>query len=283
MAGAAAVGRFGRIFGKTGLDKVIGPAFVGLAVAEAAKNGVINPVLEMTGIKKPSYVPPPAMSQYEEIMLGQQQQPGLFGFGGQQRTQGLVEKRAMFDMDQQRNQQVMSDRIARMQVQQNSSLIQNNSPLEMTRVLAGRDRHAATQGALASMSAAMGNSMTGNQSTASQIGYSNTSYAPQYNVPMNMPAMQMASSRMRGGRRGGRYGVDMGGSLPPGMPSTPELREQMQYSPEQMGQFSGRGGAIARGYDSAKLGYVDNMVPGGVEPYALGYGQTGGRRRGRRG
>jgi hypothetical protein len=271
MAGAAALGRLGKALGKTGLDKVLGVGIVGLYGAEAAKHAIIYPGLEAAGIKKPSYVPPPAMSQYEEIMLGQQQQPGFLGFGGQQRTTGLVERRANFDMDQQRNQQVMNDRIARMQAGQNQQLIQQNSPLEMTRILADRDRYTASQGALASMSAAMGNSMTGNQSTASQIGYSDTSYAPQYNPPMNMPAMQTASERMRGGRggRGGRYGVDMRGNLPTGMPMTPELRDQMQYSPEQMGQFSGPRNAIAQGYDSAKLGYVDNMVPPGVEGYAL--------------
>ncbi|MGI8500430.1 MAG: hypothetical protein ACR2LR_04740 [Hassallia sp.] len=275
----------GKALKTTGIDKLASPLVIGLVAGEGVKHGIANPLLEMAGIKKPSYVPPPAMSQYEEIMLGQQQQPGLFGFGGQQRTQGLVEKRAMFDMDQQRNQQVMSDRIARMQVQQNgqqfSSLMQNNSPLEMTRVLADRDRHAASQNALASMSGAMANSMTGNQSMPTQIGYSNTSYAPQYNGPPNMGAMQTAAMSMRGGGRRGRYGVDMRGNLPPGMPMTPELRDQMQYSPEQMGQFSGRGGAIARGYDSAKLGYVDNMVPQGVEQFALEqqYGQPSGTRR----
>lgn len=274
MAGAAAAGRFGQFLGRYGLDKFVGPLAVGFVGAEALKYGAINPVFERVGLKTPSYVPPPAMSQYEEIMLGQQQQNGFMGFGGQQRTQGLIEKRALQDMDMQRNQQVMGDRIARMQMQY-------NSPIELTRTLADRDKHAATQGALASMSASMANSMTGNQSVASQIGYSNTGYAPQYSGQMNMGAMQTASQRMRGGR-GNRYGVDMGANMG-GMPMTPELREQMQYSPEQMGQFSGRGGAMARSYNSAKLGYVDNMVPNGVENYALGYGQTGGRRRGRRG
>lgn len=262
-----------RFFGTTGLDKIIGPAFVGLAVAEAAKHGLINPVLEMTGIKKPSYVPPPAMSQYEEIMLGQQQQPGFLGFGGQQRTQGLIEKRALFDMDQQRNRQVMSDRIARMQ-------IQNNSPLEMTRVLAERDRYSANQNALASMSGAMANSMTGNIANPNQIGYSQTGYAQA--APMNYDAATYATGRMRRGRGGGRYGgVDMQSGMPPGAPMTPDLQDRMQYSSAQMGQFSGDRGAIARGYDSAKYGYVDNMVPNGVENYALGYGPAGGRRRGR--
>lgn len=266
----------GKGFKATGLDKIASPLVVGLIAAEGVKHAVAYPLLERAGIKKPSYVPPPAMSQYEEIMLGQQQQPGFLGFGEQQRTTGLIEKRALFDMEQQRNQQVMNDRIARMQAGQNQQLIQQNSPLEMTRILADRDRYTASQGALASMSAAMSNSMTGNQSTASQIGYSNTSYAPQYNPPMNMPAMQVATQRMRGGRSG-RYGVNMRGGLPPGMPRTPELQDQMQYSPEQMGQFSGRGGAIASGYDSAKFGYVDNMVPPGAEGYAL----SGRLRRGR--
>jgi hypothetical protein len=271
MAGAS-------ILGRTGLDKILGLGIIGLAGAETAKYGLINPLLERTGVKPPSYVPPPAMSQYEEIMLGQQERPGFLGFGGQQRTRGLIERRADFDMDQQRNSQVMNDRIMRMQ-------IGANSPLELTRVLADRDKHSATQGALASMSAAMANSMTGNQSAASQIGYSQTGYAPQYNGPMNYSAAAAATGQMRGrGRgRGSRYGVDMSSQLPPGAPMTPDLREQMQYSQDQMGQFSGRGGAIARGYDSAKYGYIDNMVPGGAEGYALGYGPTGGRRRGRRG
>lgn len=268
-------GRLGNALKSTGLDK-FGPwgvGLVGLGAIEAVKYGGINPLLERAGVKPPSYVPPPAMSQYEEIMLGQQQQPGFLGMGGQQRTQGLIEKRALFDMDQQRNQQVMSDRIARMQ-------IQNNSPLEMTRIFADRDRYTANQNSLSSMSAAMANSQTGNQAMQTQIGYSQTGYAQ--SQPFNYDAATSALGRMRGrGGRSGRYGVDMGYSLPPGAPMTPELREQMQYSPEQMGQFSGRGGAIARGYDSAKFGYVDNMVPNGVEGYALGYGPVGGRRRGR--
>lgn len=272
MAGASFLGR-------TGLDKILGLGVVGVVGTEALKYGAINPVFERIGLKPPSYVPPPAMSQYEEIMLGRQEQPGFLGFGGQQRTRGLIEKRADFDMEQQRNSQVMNDRIMRMQ-------IGANSPLEMTRILADRDKHSATQGALASMSASMANSMTGGQSVASQIGYSQTGYAPQYNGPMNFDAAAAAGRMMGRGRgrgRGGRYGVDMSSPLPPGAPMTPELREQMQYSPEQMGQFSGRGGAMARGFDSAKYGYVDNMVPGGAENYALGYGPTGGRRRGRGG
>jgi len=280
-------GRLGSVLKLTGLDKFgpLGAGIVGIGAIEASKYALINPLLEGAGIKKPSYVPPPAMSQYEEIMLGQQQQPGLFGFGGQRRTQGLVEKRAMFDMDQQRNQQVMNDRIARMQLGQNSALIAQNSPLEMTRILADRDRHAASQSSLASMSSAMANSMTGNQSMPTQIGYSNTSYAPQYNGPPNMGAMQTAAMSMRGGRRRGRYGVDTRSNLPPGMPMTPELRDQMQYSEQQMGQFYRQSGAIARGYDSPKSGYVDNMVPGALEAFALEqYGQpVGGRRRRARG
>lgn len=267
-------GNLGKALKTTGLDKVLGYGILGMAGAEAAKYAFINPALERAGIKTPSYVPPPAMSQYEEIMLGQQQTPGFFGLGAQQRTTGLIERRALNEMDMQRNQQVMNDRIARMQ-------IQNNSPLELTRTLAGRDRYASQQNALASISASMANSSVGAPSTATNIGYSQTSYAPQYSGQMNMGAMQTASQRMggRGGRRGGnRYGVDMGVGMG-GMPMTPELRDQMQYSQEQYGQFSGRGGAIARGYDSAKSGYVDNMVPQGAEAYALGSGPGGRRRR----
>lgn len=293
MAGVASGARgIGRYLKETGLDKIIGAGIVGTIGVEATKYGVINPVLERAGIKPPSYTPPPAMSGYEEILLGQQKTPGFLGFGGQQGTQGLIEKRALqqlelermgatANIDQMKNAQVMANRLAMMQ-------INANSPLELTRTLADRDRYSSSQNALASISSSMGNAQSGYQSSPSQIGYSQTGYAQSQPIQtfsnpsgMSYQAGQMMARGRKG--KGSRYGVDASMPRFPGMPQTQELREAWQISPEQMGQFSGRGGAIARGFDSAKYGYVDNSVPMGAEEYAMGgYGPTGqGRRRGR--
>jgi hypothetical protein len=208
-------------------------------------------------------------------MLGTRYDPGFFGIGGQKESTGLIERRFNNDMEMQRNAQVMADRLARIQ-------IENNSPLALANVYADRDRYSASQNALASISASMANAASGNQSYATNIGYSQTPM-PQFNPQAGM----MAAQSMRGGRfgrgRGNRYGINTGGYMPDGMPMTPELRQEMMMSPEQMGQFSGRNGAIARSYESAKYGgVIDNAVPMGVDSYAMGgYGYAGGRRRAR--
>lgn len=308
MAGSGAFGRAAGIFKSTGLDKVLGLGAVGILGGEAYKYGVANPLLERAGIKPPSYTPPPAISAYEQVLLGQQQTPGFFGIGGQQRTEGLIERRAnqnleleraerLSSIDQRKNAQVQAYRLAEMQ-------LNNNSPLALTQTLADRDRYSSQQNALANISASISNGRSGTQSSVIPMGYSNTGYAQQQPMPnysqlanpssMNYAAGQYMGKRGRVGRNN-RYGLDtnLTSSDMGGLPITPEVRGAYQISPEQYGQFSGRNGAIARQFESAKYGVVDNRVPGGAEQYAMGfatgeygggYGAGGyGRRRGMRG
>ncbi len=309
----AAVGAFaraGKYIKNTGLDKILGLGIVGTVGVEAAKYSVINPALERAGIKSPSYTPPPAISAYEQVLLGQQQTPGFFGIGGQQRTEGLIERRAnqnldleraerLSNIDQRKNAQVQAYRLAEMQ-------INNNSPLALTQTLASRDNYSSQQNALANVSASISNASGGNQTQIIPMGYSQQSYAQQqpiqnYSQLTNPSAMSYAANQymQRGGRgrfgRNNRYGLDtnLTSADVGGLPITPEIRDAYQISPEQYGQFSGRNGAIARQFTSAKYGIVDNRVPGGAEQYAFGeptgeygpgYGTGGyGRRRGRRG
>lgn len=267
----------------TGLDKVLGLTAVGLVGTEAAKYALINPALERAGIKTPSYVPPPAMSQYEEVMLGRQEQPGFLGFGRQERTQGLIERRALQRMEMEKNAQDHAFRLAELQLKN------GYNPLEAQRIYADRDKYISDRANISNISANMASSMVGGQIMSNPIGYAQTGYAPMQTSPST--TMQMAGFRGSGRRGRSPYGVDMGAEMIPGAPITPDMREQMMISPEQYGQFSGRGGRIARGFDSAKYGYVDNSVPMGAENYALeggyqdpygGYGRQGiSRRRGR--
>lgn len=277
--------RIGGALKATGLDKVLGLTAVGLVGTEAAKYALINPALERAGIKTPSYVPPPAMSQYEEVMLGRQEQPGFLGFGGQQRTQGLIEKRALQRMEMEKNAQDYAFRLAELQLKN------GYNPMEAQRMYADRDKYIADRANISNISANMASSMIGSQVMSNPINYSQTGYAPMQQMQMSpSTTMQMGGFRGRGRGRS-PYGVDMSAEGIPGAPITPDMREQMRYSPEQMGQFSGRGGSMARGFDSAKYGYVDNSVPMGAENYALeggyqdpygGYGRQGtSRRRGR--
>lgn len=311
MAGAGTFARAGDYLKRTGLDKIIGLGIVGTAGVEAAKYGVINPALEGVGIKPKTYTPPPAISAYEQVLLGQQSTPGFFGIGAQQRTEGLIERRAnqnleleraerMGGIDERKNAQVQAYRLAELQ-------INNNSPLALTQTLADRDRYSSQQNAIANISASISNGRGGVQSSVQPMGYSMQSYAQQqpiqsYSQLANPSSMTYAAEQYMGrqGRRGrvsrnNRYGLDtnLTRSDMGGLPITPEVREAYQISPEQYGQFSGRNGAIARQFSSAKYGVVDNQVPGGGEQYALGestgaygggYGSGGyGRKRGVRG
>lgn len=307
MAGYGSLaGRATGALKNTGLDKVLGLGAIGILGGEAYKYGVANPLLERAGIKPPSYTPPPAISAYEEVLLGTQRTPGFFGIGGQERTQGLIERRAnqnldlerqerLSSIDQRKNAQVQAYRLAEMQ-------INNSSPLALTQTLAERDRYSSQQNALANVSGSISNGRSGNQTQIIPMGYSQTGYAQQQPIqsPLANPsAMSYQANQymQRGGRkgRGNRYGLDTGLTSADvgGMPITPEVREAYQISPEQYGQFSGRNGAIARQFSSAKYGVVDNQVPGGGEQYAFGeatggygggYGAGGyGTRRGRRG